>query len=72
MIKTQYPYVDEQGTEFPNLIRTYSDEGKIIIQVETGHEYEEAVDTYPCKYTYIEKEDPDPEPEPEPNEPVEE
>ena len=36
-----------------NLIKTYSNAGKYIIQVETGIEYEAAVDV-PNKYTYIE------------------
>lgn len=42
----QEPYKD-------NLIRTYSDAGKYIVQQETGIEYEEAVDV-PNKYTYRE------------------
>ena len=36
------------------LIRQYSDEGYTLLQVETGIEYSDAVDTYPSKYTYIE------------------
>lgn len=50
MIKTEYPYNNNS-----NLIRTYSDEGKKIIQVETGKVFDDAVDLYPCKYTYIEE-----------------
>jgi hypothetical protein len=38
------------------LIRTYSDENKYIIQVETGIKYSEAIDI-PNKYTYIESEE---------------
>ena len=38
-----------------NLIKTYSNAGKYIIQVETGLEYAEAIDI-PNKYTYIESE----------------
>ena len=40
-----------------NLILHYSDEGKIIRQVETGKVYYDAVDTVPCKYTYEETEE---------------
>ena len=36
------------------LIRHYSDEGKMLLQVETGLEYAEAVDVMPCQYTYEE------------------
>lgn len=38
------------------LIRHYSDENKYILQVETGIEYEEAIDVMPCRYTYEETE----------------
>lgn len=46
------------------LIRTYSDENKYIIQLETGIKYIEAVDI-PNKYTYIESEEEINEPEEE-------
>ncbi len=36
------------------LIRHYSDESKMLLQVETGLEYAEAVDVVPCRYTYKE------------------
>ncbi len=36
-----------------NLVRTYSDAGKYIVQNETGIEYAEAVDV-PNRYTYSE------------------
>ena len=36
------------------LIRHYSDDGKMIRQVETGLVYVEAVDVIPCRYTYEE------------------
>ena len=39
------------------LIRHYSDEGKMIRQVETGTEYSEAIDVVPCNYTYKESEE---------------
>ena len=37
-------------------VRHYSDSGKMILQVETGEEYSDAVDLMPCKYTYTETE----------------
>lgn len=37
-----------------NLIKHYSDSGFFIRQVETGAMYLEAIDLYPCKYTYEE------------------
>ena len=36
------------------LVRHYSDQGMMLLQVETGIEYEEAVDVVPCRYTYEE------------------
>ena len=39
-----------------NLYRTYSDENKIIKQVETGSTYEEAIDVENNTYTYVETE----------------
>ena len=35
-------------------IKTYSDKGNYILQVETNIEYSEAIDVFPLKYTYIE------------------
>lgn len=35
-------------------IKTYSDSGYYIKQVETGIEYSEAIDVVPIKYTYVE------------------
>ena len=43
----------KQETLKNGLIRTYSDQNKYIIQVETGIEYAEAIDI-PNKFTYIE------------------
>lgn len=43
-----------QETYKENLIRTYSDTGMQIRQVETDILYEEAVDILPCPYTYVE------------------
>ena len=36
------------------LYKTYSDNNKYVIQLETGIEYDEAIDVYPLRYTYIE------------------
>lgn len=57
MVKTQYPYIDESGNEKSNLIKHYAEDENgnkyYIKQVETDIEYSEAVDVYPCRYTYI-------------------
>lgn len=54
MIIEQHPYINEEGKEFDNLIKQYSDANVMIEQVETGRQYSEAVDVYPCRYSYIE------------------
>lgn len=36
------------------LLHTYSDNNKYILQVETNVKYDEAYDITPCKYTYKE------------------
>ena len=36
------------------LLHTYSDSNKYILQVETNVKYDEAYDVIPCKYTYKE------------------
>ena len=44
-------------TEFLNdntLIRHYSDEGYLLLQVETGIKYLDPIDIIPCPYTYTE------------------
>lgn len=53
----QHPYVNAKGKSNSKLVKHYSDEGKTLIQLETGREYEEAIDNYPCEYTYVEKPD---------------
>ena len=58
MLVEQYPYINEQGTEYPNLIRHYSDKEMMILQVETGAKYADAIDLYPCRYTYEETNEP--------------
>lgn len=40
------------------LVKHYSDEGMLILQVETGMKYGEAIDVFPCKYTYTETTEP--------------
>ena len=52
MILTEYPY---HGNA--RLIRTHTDNpDKVLQQVETGRVYDEAIDTYPCRFTYREVE----------------
>lgn len=55
MIKTEYVGKNGLGVD---LYRTYSDENKIILQIETGIEYDEAIDVADengnIKYTYEE------------------
>ena len=55
-IKTEYPV--KIGDEIKNnLIKHYAEDELgnryYIKQVETGRIYEDAIDLYPCKYTYI-------------------
>lgn len=47
-------------SEFLNdgtLIKHWSDAGKMMLQVETGMKYAEAIDVVPCRYTYEEIEE---------------
>lgn len=39
------------------LLHTYSDNNKYILQVETNVKYGEAYDVIPCRYTYKETEE---------------
>ena len=48
-IVTEYPYKGRTDR-----IKHYSDIGYTVIQNETGIEYGEAIDIYPCPYTYSE------------------
>ena len=56
-LKLQNPYIDANGNVRENLQIHYAEDefGKryYIKQVETGCEYEEAVDVVPCRYTYV-------------------
>ena len=55
MIKTQFPYIDDNGREHADLIKTWTDNSeKVLLQVETGAMYEEAIDLHPCRFTYQE------------------
>ena len=64
MIKTQHPFIDENGNAHNNLIKTWTDdETKTLLQVETGQTYDEAIDVYPCQFTYQEVDKPEPESE---------
>ena len=40
------------------LIKHYSDQGMMLLQLETGYKYSEAIDTVPCVFTYIETDEP--------------
>lgn len=57
MIKTEFYRTREDGID---LYRTYSDSNKYILQVETGIEYDEAIDVADengnIRYTYEETE----------------
>ena len=54
-----------------NLYRTYSDAGKMILQVETGVTYAEAIDVENAPYTYTETDEPTGETVADPNEATE-
>jgi uncharacterized UPF0160 family protein len=55
-LKLQRPFIDNNGKVYEHLERHYAeDENGVkykIRQVETGVIYDEAIDLYPCKYTY--------------------
>lgn len=59
MIRSEYPVIMEDGSENYGLIKHYSDSGRMIKQIETGGIYGEAVDLYPCRYTYEETGEPE-------------
>ena len=54
MIVTEYYKTREDGVV---LNRTYSDEGKLVIQNETGIMYAEAIDVENAPYTYTESDE---------------
>ena len=51
MVITEYFKTRKDGV---NLYRTYSNEGYMILQVETGIQYDEAIDIENAPYTYEE------------------
>lgn len=55
-LKKQYPYIDENGNARADLEKHYAEnelgERYYIKQLPTNIVYAEAVDVYPCKYTY--------------------
>lgn len=55
MIIKEFYKVRKDGV---NLYRTYSDAGMMILQNETGIEYDEAIDVDNAPYTYRETENP--------------
>ena len=61
MIQAQYPYIDDNEKTHSNLIKHWTDdpEHKTMLQVETGAIYDEAIDIYPCHYTYEEIDKPE-------------
>lgn len=54
MVKKEFYKIREDGV---NLYRSYSDIGKVIMQVQTGAKYDEAIDVETAPYTYIETEE---------------
>lgn len=55
MVVTEHYSTRADGIE---LVRTYSDKGMKLLQVETGITYDEAIDVSPCKFTYMETDEP--------------
>ena len=55
-LKTEYPFIRDDGTADNGLIKHWAEDEKgiryIIRQIETGVEYGDAVDIFPCPYTY--------------------
>ena len=55
-LKKQYPYIDENGNARADLEKHYAEnelgEKFYIKQLPTNIVYAEAVDVYPCRYTY--------------------
>lgn len=55
-LKTQYPYVDSEKNAKPNLIKHYAEDENgnryYIKKIGTNFKYTEAIDVYPCQYSY--------------------
>ena len=70
MVKEQYPFIEDNGTIRPDLIKHWAEDENgvkyLMLQNETGAIYAEAVDIYPCPYTYtqtgtiVDEEEPEP------------
>lgn len=58
MVVEQHPWIDEYGQPHDELVLHYSDERMMILQEQTGVKYENAVDVFPCQYTYVETDEP--------------
>ena len=54
MLIKEYMFTRKDGIK---LYKTYSDENKYILQVETGYKYVEAIDVEFSTYTYVETEE---------------
>lgn len=54
MIVEIHPVIMDDGYENYGLVKHYSDKGMMMKQIETGDTYGEAVDVYPCPFTYAE------------------
>ena len=55
-IKVQHPYIDETGKVYEKLIKHYAEDENgvryMIKQLQTKNVYDEAIDVFPCKYSY--------------------
>lgn len=56
-VKTEYPFIKENGEKDFESIKHYAEDENgnhyYLLQVETGKDvYSEAIDDYPCRYTY--------------------
>ena len=55
-VKEQYPFIDDNGNKDEGLIKHWAEnnngERYYVEQKETGFRYYEAVDVYPCAFTY--------------------
>ena len=54
MVKREFYAIRKDGV---HLYKHYSDNGKVIMQVQTGAKYDEAIDVEFAPYTYIETEE---------------
>lgn len=56
-VKEEYPFIDYNGKAQVGLIRHWAEDENgvhyVLKQVETELEYDEAIDVYPCRYTYV-------------------